>query len=253
METIEYNPEEENKKKRTKYFAEFAAAHTSAFRPAYKEGQTLGQGPEVWRNVSEHGLAAGAIADILAEEFELDEKTRKDLVDAVIMHDWYKKHEIQAMDKARKEGELNLAKLDEIKEKDTQILREMGIPEHIIELAGSNVPKDEKGPETIEQKIAWYIDAMLTGTDPVKVSGRYQDLLRGWDGKKVDPIKAERNKKFSDIYREKYNGRTLFEVQEEIGGRVEHEFAERMGYEGDPRNLPFVLRDKLEQKILSSV
>lgn len=250
MDQIE-NPVTSYEKARTAYFGDFAQSHLSAFRPHYKHGETLGskKNPETWRNVSEHCLVAGVFADILADELHLPVDQKELVIKAVIVHDWYKKHEVIAQQTARKEGTLSLVALFKIKAEDSQILQTMGVPQDIITLAGANIPETAEGPETLIEKIVWYVDAMLSNTNPVSIQQRFDDLERGWDGIKEDAIRAERNIVFSDLYREKYNGRSLYDVQRALGDKIGAEFVQLMEYQGEVAQLPFFLKEKLDERI----
>lgn len=238
-------------RKKTAYFSDFAKSHLSAFRPHYRQGETLGKKPEVWRNVSEHCLVAGAFADILADELHLSADQKTIVVKAAILHDWFKKHESIAQRAASREGTLSLQILSEIKERDSLALQKMGIPQNIIALTGANVPKTPEGPQALPEKIMWYVDAMLSNTEPVPTRQRFDDLERGWDGTKEDSVRAERNNAFSNLYRVQYGGKSLYEVQRELGDRISAEFAQLMGYWGEASQLPFFLKEKLVERISS--
>ncbi len=230
------------------YMAEFAASHLSAFKP-HKTGETLGRRPEVWRNVSSHCLGAGVFADILAAQLDLLPEKRKRVVHAAILHDWYKKHEQTAQRAAAESGTLSLQTFDDIRDRDFQLLRELGIDEATIQLTGANVPDDVSGPIDDEQKIVWFVDAMLSDTKPVRISERFDNLERGWDGNKEDPERAKRNAGFSNSYKPKFGGRSLYEIQREVGDRIGREFSERLGFSGDPSDLPEFLKGKFMERV----
>src|SRR3990167_1664323 len=124
----------EFERRRTAYCSKFALSHLSSFRPHYQRGETLGKGPEIWRNVSEHCLVAGIFADILSEEFGLPEAERTMVVNAALLHDWYKKFESMAIAAGRRDQSLSLQTLDDIKKRDGQAIREMGVADGTIRL-----------------------------------------------------------------------------------------------------------------------
>lgn len=234
---------------KTAYFAGFARSHLSAFRPHYRQGETLGKGSEVWRNVAEHCLVAGVFADILADELHLPAGQRDTVVTAAIMHDWFKKHESIGQRAANEDGTLSLQTLSEIKARDSQALQKMGVSQEIITLIGANVPDTPEGPQRLPEKIIWYVDAMLSNTEPAPIQQRFDDLERGWDGGKEDPTRAERNNAFSSLYREQYGGKSLYEVQRKLGDKIGAEFAQIMGYQGEVSQLPLFLKEKLMERI----
>jgi len=247
--TESISPTQDFERGKTAYFADFAKSYLSAFRPHYRQGETLGKGPEVWRNVSEHCLVSGVFADILSDELHLPPDQKNLVVKAAIMHDWFKKHESIAQRAANQEGTLSLQTISEIKARDNQALQEMGVPQDIIALTGANVPETQAGPEALPEKIIWYIDAMLSNTEPVPIRQRFDDLERGWDGTKEDPIRAERNNALSSLYKEYYDGQSLYDVQRELGNRISAEFAQIIGYQRETSQLPLFLKEKLVEKI----
>ncbi len=96
--------------KKRAYFTAFATSHLNSFRPHYQQGEVLAGHKAsnveggVWRNVSEHCLVAGVVADMLAEELKLGDEDRELVVRAALVHDWYKKHEKLALDQLRTGG-----------------------------------------------------------------------------------------------------------------------------------------------------
>ena len=225
-------------RRKTAYFSDFAKSHLSAFRPHYKQGEILGKGSEAWRNVSQHCLVAGVFADILADELHLSADDKDKVVKAAIMHDWFKKHESMTLRAASKEGTLSLETLFEIKAKDNQALQEMGVAQDIIKLTGANIPETLGGPQSLSEKIIWYVDAMLSNTEPVPIKQRFDDLERGWDGAKEDPSRAERNNTFNNLYKKQYHGKSLYDIQRERGDRIGAELAQMIGYQGEVNELP---------------
>ena len=231
--------------KRRNYCQQFALSHMSAFRPHYKKGETLGKKEGVWRNVSEHCLAAGVLADILAEELRVPAEERKKVVTAMILHDWYKKHEVQMQNKS-----MSVETMNEVGEKEEAELLRLGIPDEIMRLMHANMPISADGPQTTAEKIIWYVDAMLSNTEPVPIRERFDNLERGWDGSKEDPGRAWRNRAFSDMFKSRYGGQSLYDVQRQLGDRIGAEFSEAISYTGNPSELPVLLREKFVKKVM---
>lgn len=234
------------------YFNKFKKLHIDSFRPHYGKGETDGEGPGVWKNVSEHCLVAGIFASILCDLLRISEVMKGKVIEAAILHDWYKKHESLALQTAMDEGAISLKIISKIKEKDAQLLREMGISEEIIFLTGANVPKTVDGPNTIPEKIIWYVDAMLSNTDVVPIRQRFDNLERGWDGEKQNQIRAKRNNVTSNLYKAKFGGRSMYDVQREIGDKIGKEFAEIIGYDGEVDLMPLFLEEKLKKLIMGT-
>lgn len=240
------------KKRKTAFFADFARAHASSFRPHYQRGETLGRrGQEIWRNVSKHCLVSGVLTDVLADELRLPLDLKDKIVKAAILHDWFKKHEAEEMYAAGLEKALSIERLSEVREKDAQALREMKVPEDVIHLTGANIPETEDGPQTISEKIIWYVDMIVSNSEILSLQKTLANRQRGYfdedDEEKL--LRAERQEVFSNLFRDKYKGKTLDEVQQAIGNRIEPEFANLIGYDGKPEELPDFLRGKIIERI----
>lgn len=246
-------------RKKRNYCRVFAVSHLSAFRPHYKKGETLGKirkteegwvkTTDIWRRVSEHCLVEGIFADILCEKLRVNPEERKKIVKAALLHDWFKKHEVTGMNSLIKEGKMTLHALEEIKNRDSQALRDMGVADDIIQLIETIVPETIEGPQTLSEKIIWYTDMILFGTEPVSIEQRLNNFERGWDETKEDPARAQCNQNWSNTYREKYDGRSLIEVQRSIGRRLEKELSQRIGYQGDSDRLLFYLKEKFIERV----
>ena len=126
----------ENERRKTSYFSRFALKHFNDMKILGKGG-ILGKGAEKWRNISEHCLVEAVGADILTEYLGVDRDKRDKVVKTALWHDWYKRREIEAMQKfGGGEGYQKTADEDE------RLLRESGIPEDMIKLAHSNIPEN---------------------------------------------------------------------------------------------------------------
>ena len=235
--------------KKTRYCSRFALLHKSSFYPHYKFGETLGK-KQSWRNVGQHCLVAGIFAEILADALRVPSSDKNIIVEAAIIHDWYKKHEAIAQDGLRKQNKLTLQDLDDIKEMDKKALEDFGMHSEVIYLSGANVPESEAGPQTLSQKIIWYVDAMLSNTEPMPIKERFKNLERGWDGTKEDCLRASRNNLFSELFRPKYNGKSIYELQIELADIIGEEFAKIMNYEGASDDLPLYLKKIFIGRIL---
>jgi hypothetical protein len=240
---------------KTNYFSQFAMNYAAMFRPHYRSGDTLAKtfgdkaSPDIWRNVAQHCLVEAAVADVLAEELQLPADERRTIVSAAILHDWYKKREKEQIAQATTAGTYSSNTLKEIEVRgDAELREKFGIDPTIIELTHSNVAPTPAGPETLAKKILWYVDHIVSNTDVVPIEDRIADAERGWDGTVEDPNRAAFNGAMSDRYKEKYGGRSLYDVQREIGQRLNGELSERIGFAGKPEDLPLYLKAKLEAR-----
>ena len=111
MERSEYDFFESQKKK---YFSRFALQHMGEMR-IFQKGGILGKEHENWRNVSEHCIFESVIGDILAEALGAN---RESVVSATLLHDWYKRREVEIMKDEGYSGHESAKKQEE------QILRD---------------------------------------------------------------------------------------------------------------------------------
>ncbi len=218
---------------KTKYFSNFASKHMPEMRILQKGGilGKEGENPD-WRNISEHCLTEAVAADILAESLQAD---RKKLVTAALIHDWYKRREVETMKQMG--GGLGYR---ETAAEDERLLTEYNVPPEVISLAHANIPSssDSKqlGKRTIEEKIMHYIDLTTSGTDFIEVETRIEQVS-----------KKSHNIEFSESFREQYEGKSLFEVQLEVTKSEQAEFENALQLE--PGTLIEYIKNKLEERI----
>lgn len=157
----------EFERKKTSYFSRFALRNFGDMK-ILRKGGVLGKENRDWRNVSEHSLAEAAGADILAEALGAN---RENVIQATILHDWYKRHEIKAM-KEVGGGRGYAATVGE----DKKLLREYEISPNIIKLTHSNTPESME-PEylarrTLEEKIIHYMDSIMNESEFINFRDR---------------------------------------------------------------------------------
>ncbi|MDP2676836.1 MAG: hypothetical protein Q8O83_04090 [bacterium] len=234
MEKFEKNiPSEEEMRelKKTRYFSHFATTHLAEMR-ILKKGGVLGKENRDWRNISEHCLVEAVGADILAEYMGAD---RKNIVSAALLHDWYKRNEIEAMKKlGGAKGHRDAA------EKEIAVLQKMGIPENIIHLMHANIPQradiEYLEKRTREEKIMHFIDLITLNAKFVDIKERIRDA-----SKKKSVVE------FCDSYRPRYNGKSLLEVQDIAGSLEQKEFEKILHLE--PGTLIERIRHTLNNRI----
>lgn len=221
----------ENERRKTSYFSRFALKHFNDMKILGKGG-ILGKGAEKWRNISEHCLVEGVGADILAKYLGAD---RDKVVKAALLHDWYKRQEIEAMQKLGG-GEGYRKAINE----DERLLYEFGIPEDIIKLAHSNTPESSNPNylknRSLEEKIIHFIDLITSGSEFVDFIERQRKSEQ-----------KQKNIEFSESFREKYYGKSLYEVQKEVGEMEQEEFEKLLGLEAG--TLINFIKTKLEERI----
>lgn len=236
MEKIETNntQEEMQRIKKTKYFSHFAATHLPEMR-ILKKGGVLGKENHDWRNISEHCLLEAVGADILAEYLGAD---RAQLITSALLHDWYKRSEIEAMKKLGGNEGHHAAAKEELK-----LLRNAKVPEHIIHLMHSNIPEhadtEYLEKRALEEKIMHFVDL-------ITLNSTFVDFRKRLD----DASKKKTVVEFCDSYRPRYNGKSLLEVQEIAGSLEQKEFEHMLNLETD--TLVTFIETKLKERIQAS-
>lgn len=221
--------------KKTAYFSKFALAHMPQMR-ILKEGGILGKENSDWRNVSEHCLVEAVGADILAEHLNADRQT---VVQGVLLHDWYKRHEIGAR---REHGAVAGFALSSAE--DPAQLKELGVSENIIRIAHANIPESDD-PEYLEQrpledKIMHYMDMITDQSDFIEAEERLRKT-------ESNPATMQ----FLESFRDKYHGRHLNELQREVAKLEQKEFEKKLGL-GEGKLIEF-LKTTLHQRIEASI
>ena len=202
-------------RKKTSYFSKFALVHMSEMK-ILKKGGVLGKENIDWRNVSEHCLVEAVGADILAERLGAN---RENVVQGTLLHDWYKRHEIDAKRKhGGKEGYAISSAEDE------RLLKELGIPENIIRIAHSNIPESDElkylTGRPLEEKIIHYMDMITDQSDFTNPEERLRKV-------EANPATMQ----FLESFREKYHGKHLNELQRDVLKLEQTEFEEKLGLE----------------------
>jgi len=230
------------------YLDQFAGQYASTLEVHRTIGNSYGDAPGAWTNVGDHCLVVGIIADIIAEKAGFSASERTKLVEGGLLHD-YNKPEEKAMMKA---DPLSLELLDQISEHNLAKLRAFGVPEEVLVLTDSSVAPSLDGHADPLKRILYYADAIVTGTDIVPLQQRFDDLERGWTGSAINVERAKENAAFSEAYRPKYGGKSLYDVQRELGARVEAEIAGLIGFDGDPVDLPDHLEALFQERVLAA-
>ena len=216
--------------KKAAYFSDFALRHLSMFR-IQKKGDIIGKENVEWRNVPEHCLVEAVAADVLAEYLSAD---RERVVQAALLHDWYKRYEVGAMAEMGAVAGNQYA-LQQDKEK----LRALGISNDVIKLAHANEPSspdvDTLQDRTLEEKIIHYADLITSGSDFVD----FHERLKAASTRKME-------KERSEYLRMNYGGKSFFEVQEIAAAMEEDEFKKMLGL-GNESLIDFIRENIFER------
>lgn len=116
-----------------------------------------------------------------------------------------------------------------------------GISPRANHLMKAPVPPTEEGHENdLAARIMWFADACLSGIKIVPINDRFDALEN-------DPTNGERNKVFSDGFKDKYKGKSLYSVQRSLGEKYEREFAEKLRLQ--PSEIYSWLTNKTNERI----
>lgn len=155
---------------------------------------------EDWSNVYEHCKLEGIIAYYLSNKLCLSDIDTNDLVKAAILHDWFKRVERESQN-----YDSNLS---------YKGLLELGYSNRIVDIAHSvghtSLVWIEKSD--LLRKIMHFIDDIVSGVEISEINIRV-DFLE----------KSGRYAKLAEETRLIHNGRTLFEVQKEVGNKIQNE------------------------------
>lgn len=208
-------------------------------------GQVIPVGQEergVFGNVAEHMAMATLITDILGEKLGLGARQRADVNTAAWIHDSGKKTERMwqvAIEEAESDptseflteesDEMSLVgarkkeALEQVSMMEEWENAEFGISPRVSRLIKENIPSTAEGHgEDLAAKIMWFADACLTGIKIQPIEQRFNDL-------ESDAKNGERNIAFSNSFKERYHGKSLYEVQRDLGKKYIKEFSDQMG------------------------
>ena len=165
-----------------------------------------GQLKDEWANVYEHCKTESVIALVISDLLKLKKDEKDILAKAAILHDWYKRKE-------RETQEYNKSAKDSYNK-----LLELGVDKRIVDIAhsvGHTSLLDIQATHDFLKKIMHFIDDITFGNEIVEIDERIDELE-----------KAERYKELNEGGRVVYNGRTYFEVQREVGVKIQCEIEE---------------------------
>ncbi|MDO8626465.1 MAG: hypothetical protein Q7K39_03365 [Candidatus Magasanikbacteria bacterium] len=221
-----------------KFFSDFALAHLSQFR-IHQSGGILGKENRDWRNISEHCLVEAVAADTIAAATGAN---REILVAAALLHDWFKRREIERTC-ATNPAQMG-ASLADIEKADRVALEKFGVAPVVIDLAHANIlaagDAEYLGSRTLEEKIMHWIDLSTQDTLVVDFRERVQaaeqkDAYRAW----------------SESLRPQYGGKSLSEIDIAVAAQEQAEI-ERLLNIPDGALVTWI-RSQIENKIANKL
>lgn len=202
---------------------------------------------EDWRNVSEHCLVEAARAEVFAEKLGFSEQVKRDLITAAVLHDFYKKHEIE---KATREG-LGPKNHMRATEEAAKILHKKGFSDRVVRLSGSMaldslmeteeiLKKENLSEEDAAFLVLHFIDDYSSGSDWVE---------QGVDSLDARINNLEANPKYKLL-------KASFKSQRRIGHLVEKRLSDLITKKGtmaiaDSVDLPYMVDQEIRAKIES--
>lgn len=162
------------KQETTRYFAKRASGSLSAMRA--NKGTGLFPKSEGWRNVVEHELVEAEASDVLAESLGLSQSDRDTLRVATLLHDSFKRREIEAL------KELSIKEYDESAKDQSEYIASLGYSSQVVELTKAvghtSLPDFLANYDSIPliKKIMHYVDDITKNNDIVLLDQRMDAL-----------------------------------------------------------------------------
>jgi serine/threonine protein phosphatase PrpC len=199
---------------KAEYFEKLAFSHIPEMRLLFRGGKLTSS--DGWRNVAEHCLVQVAVARQLGEILNLSERNLSSLEKVAACHDWEKRlnrksQEFTPEEKARAKEFLSAVNPDE------NLMTATGV--EFIRMALVD------GESTFMQRLQFYIDDIVAGTDVVnfddridEVEARRQDLNEDADlTQRLGGKYWDRERELGHIVEREIFGRLPLRIQEEIG------------------------------------
>lgn len=225
---------DQEKIKKTEFWARRALSAISEMR--HNKETSLFPKSEGWRNVVEHELIEAEAVDVLGEKLGLSDEERKNLRTAALLHDVFKRKEIE---RARVRGP---SAFEEVAEEEKEWIKSLGYSSEIVELVGSvALPSFRDFNEKFDtisttRKIIHYVDDITLSSDIVTLEKRVSYVVD-------NPEYKELNESGKAVF-----GRLYTDVQLEISKRIEAEFAPRLGV-SNPSAIPAFIKDSINSRI----
>jgi HD superfamily phosphodiesterase len=177
------------------------------FQPEFdllkNEGRLIGD----WFNIYNHCKLEGEVAIILSRLVDLNEVDSKILIKAAILHDWYKRYEIE-----QAKG-LGITEYKNSENDSYNKLLALGVEKRIVEVAhsvGSLSLEEIMNSQDLIKKLMHFIDDICLGDRIAEIDERID-----YNERKYPQLNEEGRKMFE--------GRTYFEMQRVVGKQIQSE------------------------------
>lgn len=170
------------------------------FENDFKFLKDVGRLTDDWSNVYEHCRMEAYIAMILSRILDLSSEDMDDLIKSAILHDWYKRIERES---ENYETSYSYDKLVEC-----------GYSEKIASISHSvgHTSLNTIESKPLLNKLMHFIDDIVSGTSITEISNRVEETRN-----------TGRYKKLEEDYKVHLNGRSFFDVQIEVGEKIQNE------------------------------
>jgi len=266
--------------KKRAYFSRLALSVLEAMRMHKNPGslwERNKEGKRDWENVSEHCLVEVARARVLGEKLRLPETTMREVALGAALHDFNKRHEIEAIKAAIARGESGGEASDKTDEEGEYELHKFGFGENVVEIAGSVGGKSKElfgmtrilAQEKLTDKdvallLMHYVDGYTRGSDWA------EPVAKEEDGMVVNEVDRRTRKNLENPNYRKKNEESIVEFTDNpiLHGRggIENEgvvchliekrlaalITERTEETIDPLGLPEVVDQEIRKKIAAS-
>lgn len=218
-----------DKGKKSLFFRKIAFSHLPEMRLLFRGGKLWKK--DEWRNVVEHSLVQIVAADVFSDVLGLPEEDRKRLIKVAACHDWDKRLRRAPKDFTEEERAKAQSFLDAVKP-----------DEDLMEATDVDfLVKYKQGRATFLEKLQCYMDNTTMGSEIVPFDVR------------VDEVAARREDMDEDEALTKKLGGRHWDVEREVGHKVEREIFELLQAKnidiGSPEQIPEFIRKKIEEKI----
>lgn len=226
-----------------------------------------------WANVTIHCLIEAARVKILASKLDLSDVLIEDVVNAAILHDFYKRFEIKAIQEDMQRGGSGRAGALRANKEADEHLRRAGFRERVIRLANAVggqpevllevrriLDQERFSPDDLAFLVMHYIDNYTIGSAWVEpAAGGDGDLWNDVDRRVKKNLGNSTYIKMDEESRTFYGdqpffkGKTSLEALAELSHLIEERFAERIRRERgeviEPLRLPEVIDKELKKEI----
>lgn len=196
-----------------------------------------GELSRLWTVVIAHQAAVAVVAFGLAlrlSNLPVNEGfTRKDLAEAALVHDAFKRREFEITQAAKKEGREFASANREAELTSAKFLMELGFAPNVVSLSKATgdigLERMTQPDVTVAEQIIFYADCCASNDQIVGYKQRFDDLKPHFQpGGRYEAVDASYQKRWGMTHREKWD---------EVVLPLQKRLAAFAGFHGDPNNL----------------